>query len=298
MGPRCRETDSEGPSRPLGTGESPPVVFIVGPPRTGSTILFQLITHRLRVRYPDKLTCRLAARGLAGLGFRIGGWLQNNDRGHGQFSSRYGHTPGFHLFAPDECGGLFGRHFPRDVDRAPRRPHAFRSAVRSRGRARHPLVMKNLEADNWIPALARLLPESRFIHIRREWFFCGQSILLARRAERISPERDWGPIPRRAPPRFVGEHERVAWQIVELDRQVEADLSRWLPPERRVTVRYEELLAAPAALTSRLARFLSSPARRRRAGVPALERSSQRRRLDRADAERLTDALRWAADDR
>ena len=86
-------------------------VFIIGAPRTGSTILYQALTNQLDVLYVDNLTCKLY--GNLFFGFRLSNKLFKQ-KAHNCFKSNHGDTSvcGFH--APSECGEFWYRWLPRD----------------------------------------------------------------------------------------------------------------------------------------------------------------------------------------
>ena len=68
-------------------------LFIIGPPRSGSTIFYQAITNALNVTYISNLV--EACRELPMLGF----WLHNiffDSRAHNSFNSNYGKTIRFY----------------------------------------------------------------------------------------------------------------------------------------------------------------------------------------------------------
>src|SRR6056297_1278708 len=74
-------------------------VFIIGAPRTGSTILYQALTNLYDVLYIDNLVCRFH-RNLF-LGFRVSNRIYGA-KPHNSFSSYHGRTRGGH--SPSECG--------------------------------------------------------------------------------------------------------------------------------------------------------------------------------------------------
>ena len=273
-----------------------PIVFIVSPPRPGSTVHFQLLSHLYRLHYPDKLACRLTRAGWPRLGFALSGSLQRYGRGHNSFASQVGFVKGRRPTLPDECGDLFHRYLPRH-DRpdcgTPPDILGLATFLSRRARcARTPMLLKNLDVDNWISSIAGTLAESRFIRIRRNPFYCAQSLLLARRTKGLVLETSLGPLPRRtsAPP--YSEHDFVAMQIMELERQLDEDLAPLHAQGRATSLSYDALLAHPELRMVELADFMGGVAPRRNAAVPALHRRAESLRLDREDAQQLWMALK------
>ena len=86
-------------------------VFIVGEPRTGSTIFYQIITNYFNVAYPDNLVNFY--RRNAFIGFALSKFIFNG-RAHNCYSSNFGNTDNCGLHAPNEFGQFWYRWLPRD----------------------------------------------------------------------------------------------------------------------------------------------------------------------------------------
>lgn len=274
----------------------PPIVFIVSPPRAGSTILFQLLSHRYCLHYPDKLACRLTRSGWPGLGFAVSGLLQRYGRGHNSFTSQLGFVKGQRLVLPDECGDLFHRYLPRhgqfDCRTAPN-VQGLANFLRQRARRTQiPLLLKNLVVDNWIDSLGKALVESRFIRIRRNPFYCAQSLLLARRRKGLASETPLGPLPRETSVLPRAEHDLVAMQIMGLEQQLDEDLAPLIAQGRATDLSYGALLANPEARLIELADFMGGIVPRRNSPLPDLDRQVESLRLDPKDAQQLWTSLK------
>lgn len=238
---------------PAETERSRNIVFIVGVPRSGSTYLFQYLTHVLRVRYPDKLTNRLAKYHLSDLGFWLSGFYQRSNRGHGCFSSSYGASLSHNLSAPSEAGWLLNQAFPsgpqlrEDAVLNDAALEALISTlIKASANTSYPLIVKNLDVCNWIDVLVNRLPDAKFIHIHRDPFYNAQSILLARRKRCITGLNDWSVVPREwVSTAYSDEYERVAHQVKELDAQIVGDLNQHVAQENVVDVAYETLVESP-----------------------------------------------------
>lgn len=257
-----------------GAGEVP-VVFIVGAPRTGSTILYQVLTNALRVTYPDNLTQRFGDRLLCGL--RISR-LVFGDRPHDCFSSDRGRTAHCGLHAPNEMEHFFKRLFPNvhtvvaEIAAATTLAKLLRRAVRAH---RRPIVFKSLRIGQRIGLLAERVPFARFIYIKRDPLFTAQSIILARKAEGKPPDAVWYVIPRRSGElaEFHGIR-KVVRQIHLIHEDIEQEFSRF--PGVGATVEYRELCDDPAAVVDRLSAFLGGIPERRRHQRPAIAYSESR----------------------
>ena len=236
-------------------------IFVIGAPRSGSTLLYQLLTDRFDVGYlangharrPGAPSLVERRRGLAG---RRRGEL-------GDYRSSFGGTDG--ELGPSECGPFWYRFFPR-------RPHyvpadAFPAASRRQLRAAvgafveacgRPVVYKNLYNTARIDAIAAALPEALFIAIHRDLAANARSLLDGRLHVAGSPEAWWSVEPpgvehlRRLP-----AHEQVVEQIRALDDLV-ARVEASIGPERVLHVVYEDICADPRGQLERIAAFAAA----------------------------------------
>ena len=235
-------------------------VFIVGAPRSGSTILYQTITAELRVAYINNLSCTL--HNSLPFGFRLSRLLFMG-RSHRCFSSRFGDTRQCGWNAPSECGEFWYRWLDREqhfVDWADMSSAMVREIRHEIGRAtriaRLPLVFKNLNAGQRLRLISSVVPDARIIHIRRDPVDNVRSILKSRKRIGVKPGRWWSI----RPPGFeaylrLPETELCAAQLKGLTAQIEAD--RHLFPESSwLELNYEEFVQAPRDTLKRIAGFL------------------------------------------
>lgn len=194
------------------SGALPPPLFIVGPPRSGSTLTYQLVTQHFRVGY---MTAPLAyAHGLINLLTRLlRPWL---GRPPAVFESHYGKIPG--ALSPSEHALYWFRWFPQDgelghylppetID-----PHAYADMKQSLDSLASILnrswVFKSLYLSISSGALARILPEARFLVVRREPLLVCQSILRMRKHRSVE---EWWSV---KPPHYREWRELPLWQQV------------------------------------------------------------------------------------
>lgn len=167
---------------PLVAGSPPtplpdPPIFIIGPPRCGSTILYQLLAQRFDLAYFTNRHCRT---------FGVPALVERKHPSSHQtptsFTSKYGRTAG--MDGPSECGEYWYRFFPRQhvVHTLPRRK--MRALRRSLGSlvtaAGRPFLIKNLVCTTRLPVLLRVFPEAIFILVHRDEVEVAHSILDAR----------------------------------------------------------------------------------------------------------------------
>ena len=166
--------------------DSPPIL-ILGAPRCGSTLLYQLMVACLDVAYVSNLHCALF--GSPALAERI-------VRGHRApvvYASRHGRTEG--RLAPSECGPFWYRFFRRSpqyvplADAAPEQLRRLRASVAAfQAAARRPVVFKNLICSLLVAPIAAALPNAIFIVLHRDLLDNAHSLLEAR--QRVHGEYD------------------------------------------------------------------------------------------------------------
>ncbi|TFG94030.1 MAG: sulfotransferase [Myxococcales bacterium] len=234
-----------------------PVVFILGLPRSGTTLVSQYIVHRLEVAYWTNGVGRHPRAPVVTtlLEKRRGPYLSD-------FRSRYGKVEG--STAPREAGSLWGRFF--DLERpthfddvsseaAERLRNLVAATQRVFGGA--PFVNKNVKHMLRIDALARIFPESLFLVVRRRMQDAGLSILRAR-LEAQDPTRWWSV---RTPDweelMALPLEEQVAAQVRGLRRQLGADLDA-IPRERVLQLDYERFCRQPDLCLGPLRRMLGA----------------------------------------
>lgn len=202
-------------------------IFIIGAPRTGSTILYQTLTNQLDVLYIDNLACRFNKN------LFFGFWLSNlffKQKAHNCFSSNHGATKGLH--SPSECGGFWYRWLPSDrhfidhddvTDKMVKEIREEITAITNK--YDKPIVFKNLNAGQRLRLIQKAFPEARFVFSRREPLYTAQSILKAKRRLGLADNYYWGIMSKN-----VEELSRLNWpeqivgQIYYLEKQIEKDL--------------------------------------------------------------------------
>jgi hypothetical protein len=244
--------------------DSQPVAFIVGAPRSGTTLLYQLIARHLAVGYVSNGVSRYwmaPVFGLARFARRCAGC-----RSDIELRSEFGGTAG--PCSPHEFG-WFWQHWcgffaTDDLDQAQLDGfpwEVLRDEIQSMaGYVGKPFVFKSLNYLVYnIDRFAREFPNARFIHIRREFPSVVRSVLECRVA-RYGTDRLWWTIRPRdiAAWRDRPPVEQVCHQIADIRRAIEASLAS-LPESRHLTLEYENLVAAPEIALQRVADLVGCP---------------------------------------
>jgi len=235
-----------------------PPIFVVGAPRSGSTLLYQLLTDRFDVGYLANGHARQP--GAPSLVERFRGLVRGRRAELSDYRSSFGGTAG--ELGPSECGPFWYRFFPR-------RPHyvsaeAFPAASRRELRAAvgafveacgRPVVYKNLYCTARMDAIAATLPEALFIVVHRDLAANARSLLHARMRVTGAYGSWWSVEPpgiERLLP--LPAEEQVIEQVRALDALV-ARVEASIGSERVLHLAYEDLCADPHAQLERIAVF-------------------------------------------
>jgi len=277
---------------------SPPL-FVVGAPRTGTTLFYQLCVQRFRLAYFPNLSNALFEVPVTAA--RLARRLYRPHRS--DFSSRFGKVRGG--MAPHEAGNVWNRWFSATADRGHYTAEGVLGVV-SRDEIRRtvaaleaafgaPFLNKNVLNSIRIRALNEIFPEARFIHVHRDPLDAASSILQVRQRLGLNQDRWWSVIPREV------EHlrgkplpEQVAGQIRHVERTIVEDAAA-IGAHRLLSIAYEDVCRDPRAELNRLAAFVEAGGAKLapRGEVPArFERSRSAEGLSNSERDALQAGLR------
>ena len=244
-----------------------PMVFIVGAPRSGTTLLTQWLADSGVFAYPSNFISRfyhapyvgaLVQRMMTDPALAFRNEMEGIQPRSSNFHSELGKTDGF--TAPNEFHYFWRRFFHygeiqllSEAELADVDVGALRAEIAALiGVMGRPLAMKGL-MFNWnLPFIASVFPQAIFLHIRRNPVWNAQSLLLAR--EKYFQDRHcWYSFkpPEYCHLRFMEPLEQVCGQVAWTEAAIED-----LPDRRVVTTQYEDFCSAPKKvweiLTSRV----------------------------------------------
>lgn len=234
-----------------------PVIFIVGCPRSGTTLFMQWLARMGYFAYPTNLLSRFYAAPYIGAKIQL--MLTTHDFNNelydfnvtGTYESRLGKTKG--VLAPHEFSYFWRRFFPfpeihflDDTQLAVVDTKTFVSELAALEDVfEKPFAMKAM-IMNWnIPFLSKLFDKALFINIKRNPFFNIQSLLLARK-DYYGDVRAWHSF---KPPEYEwlknhNPYEQIAGQVYYTRNAVEAGLVG-VEDRKKLTVDYEQFCDAP-----------------------------------------------------
>jgi hypothetical protein len=240
-----------------------PACFIVGVPRSGTTVLFQAMARHVDITYINNFVARYWMAPLAG--------LMRYQRSHGQgpktipLRSSFGVADGVH--SPHEFAWFWQFHcgFFETDDLIEMELDMFDwSSIRREiegiaGWGRRPVVFKSLNYVVYnVKRFARELANSKFIYIRRDLRYVIQSI-MENRIARYGTEDQWWTIR----PRDIGQWrsvpplDQVVHQALDIRNALELSIYD-LPAERRLVVDYEDLVEDTPSVVKAVANFLGA----------------------------------------
>jgi len=219
-----------------------PPIFIVGPPRTGTTILYQRLLTHFRFTYPGNVDAALFS--LPCMAHAISRRFKDRERSHGD-SSDFGYVPG--LWGASEAGPLM-RYFLDDE----RRVDSFGRAIRHMSVASGvPYLCKNTVNAIRLPTIFRALPDAWVVRTHRDRETTARSILKMRRS--VGGEQEWAGVRPDGADAVVSAEpiEQTRWQYDAVQEQIDADLAA--AGRTAFDVRYEDFIADPRTMLQGLA---------------------------------------------
>lgn len=231
--------------------EELPTVHVIGTPRSGTTLLYQLVASGLDVGAVTNLVAAFWRAPVTGL--RLARKL-GVDHVESGFRSDFGRTRGIH--EPHEFGYFWNHHlrYPDLVQRERRHGEAIdwvrlAQVIRNMADvAGRPMSFKPMLLVWHLEEMVEAMPRTCYAWIRRDRRATALSLLGMRRSL-FGSEATWAslrPRPLTDQPPLADEPawRQVAAQVVLLERTI-ADAARRLGPERLVELTYDEVCANP-----------------------------------------------------
>jgi hypothetical protein len=241
-------------------------VFIVGAPRTGTTILYQIITNYLDVLYIDNLI------NLARDNLYFGFWLSNKifkNKPHNSYKSVYGNTSSEGLHAPSEAGPFWYRWVPYDKiylesnDIPDRKIDEIRNNIYSIvNRYNKIFIFKNNYTSQRLKLIKKITPEAKFIFIKRNPLYTAQSIILAREGVNADKNKWWSIKTRNYEElKDLTYIEQVVKQIYYIEKQIMTDI-KLFNQQNLLIINYDEIVNQDLLL-KKLWNFIGEAGRRK-----------------------------------
>lgn len=263
-----------------------PPIFIVSPPRSGSTLCYLLAAQKFHLSYFSNftMTCPESPAFLTLLGASFGACA-----GSSTLENRFGETYGWR--APNQGYRAWNRWFPIDRDYldpkdvTPSCRRKVRQTIGAiEGATRSPFINKWQRNTTRVRALHAVFPEAVFLHLRRDPVLTVQSILSAR--QHVVGDGGWFSAMPRSYVDDVGKSSlrKTAEQVALLEMDLEED-KRQLGKERFFELSFGDLCHdADAALNGFSSWYTAST------GIQMRHRRELRAKLSENSSIRMSDA--------
>ncbi|MDC0362092.1 sulfotransferase [Halioglobus sp.] len=238
-----------------------PVILIVGPLRSGTTLFMQWLANTGIVCYPTNLLSRFYQAPIIGAkmqllltdpaySFRdeLGEFMQNTE-----YASQNGKTKG--VLAPNEFW-YFWRRFLAEPDRDVWTDDELRQSMDTQTMLRElagiidvfqkPFAAKGLLFNNNIPFLDSIIENVLFVQIERDPVSNVASVLDARKKQ-LGREDQWYSfkIPEYEELKHLPPLSQVAGQVLYINKAVSTGMGK-VSAARKITISYENFCADPA----------------------------------------------------
>ena len=236
-------------------------VFIVGSPRSGTTLLHQIMAIGLKIGYINNFMARFW-RAPAVAAHISRNRLRLRPSNH--FYSKLGRTQG--LEGVHEFGYFWNRFFRGETDHADdildEDAAVLRREVISMQRTLGMRkLFKNLTCGLRIRPLSKVFDEPVFIEVRRNPYSNAMAILKARRCYHGNENRWWSLEPKNLNElKRLPVHEQIASQIFPVRREIETTASEC--KVRHIVLHYEDFCLDPDRALEMLAKNLGVDRRR------------------------------------
>jgi LPS sulfotransferase NodH len=261
-------------------------VFIVSPPRSGSTLLYLLLIQRFRFSYFSNfaMSCPASPGTLTVLGAPFGVCM-----GGTRMENNFGETRGWN--GPNQGYRTWNRWLaaqadyidPVDISETGcRRLRQTIGLIESAVNA--PFINKWQKNATRIQAIHTVFPEAVFVHLRRDRLLTAQSILLARRKLKLSQSEWFSAKPRNyITDPSKSDLRQAAEQVALLELELEQDKAL-IGAERFFELNYEDLCKDLGATLTAFANWYGAVA-----DTPLRERQKVVDRLNESNSIRISD---------
>ncbi len=264
-------------------------VFIIGVPRSGTTLLFQIISNYFDILYPDNLV--FFCRENPFMGF----WLSQkifNAKPHDNFRSSRGNTLEGGLHAPNQYPVFWDQHSkqlayyseganlfsPRQQEGLYRQLYAVINKYQKN------ILFKGSVVGNNLPSFHEVFPGARFILYKRNPLYIAQSLILEAHSTQQDFENIWmnriKPFNYQKIQDCKDDFKKAALYVHALSTVYEENLAR-LPSSHCISLSYEQVCNETITSMERVHHLLGKEQQtRENASLPVLKANNTRKLND------------------
>jgi len=235
-----------------------PPIFILGAPRSGTTLLYQILMAAFKFSYLPNISNRFYNAPVSAQ--KIGKAFCHTYRP--SFESKYGFEKG--CMAPSEAGNIWNRWFPHENKQGFNYTTAdyldtqstkeiFQLVANTELTFNAPFITKNVKMGVRIPSLERIFVKPLYVFINREKFDTVLSNLVMRRTRKVS----WASVMPKEINDIVNlpEIEQVCKQIVYVENNIKQDFAEF--GCKVMNVNYDVLCSEPQEFINEFESFVN-----------------------------------------
>jgi len=236
-----------------GTPSWPPI-FVVGPARSGTTLVFQYMAYALRLCYVSNLTAFFM--GCPALASRATACFGGCDAPE-QFSSYYARTRGWR--SPHQGHPIWSQWFPMGTQGEAaqhwtnkQRRHLVGLVAAIENAYRSPFIAKWQGFAVDLQSVQCAFPQAVYIRVRRDFLQTAQSVLRGRYQLLGSPHKTFTRLPQGHDQLFSDNYiEHVAGYVLSMEEKMDRDAAM-IGKERFFELTYDQFCRAPGNHVDRI----------------------------------------------
>ena len=240
-----------------------PPIFVVGPPRSGTTLFYQLMIHRFHLAYFPNVANRYRESPVTATRFALKFCKPHTS----DFTSSYGLVDGG--MAPHEAGSVWNRWYPTEGEHGYNYTGAgyfdrgtkhiiYQTVAGMEELFDAPFINKNVKNSVRIRSIAEMFPEALFIQMRRNVFDVANSILESRKEIRHDVKDWWSVMPKEIERlKNLNCLEQVCGQVFYVEKNIKEDIAV-VDREKAHVLHYEELCDHPKKELDKVLAFMNA----------------------------------------
>ncbi len=265
-----------------------PILLVVGPPRSGTTVLYQLLASTMETTWFPNVSEMFPRAPISATR------MFTRNRAARGMSSFYGQTPG--LSSPNDGFHVWNRWLGDDRYEPTLRPGAEQQMLQFLATWTHtfnrPLLNKNNRNTLAMAALSRVLPNAKFVVLTREPSDIVRSLIRAREFVQGSRSRAWGLAAMETddesdPLRYVDD---VCDQVGSIEERLRQELCE-TDASRVFEVDFDKMCESPLAALRAIAALADIPLRPNCEAATQQLKQPIRRPLTDGEEQRIAECL-------
>jgi len=265
-----------------------PLILIVGPPRGGTTLIYQVLSKKLDVTFPNNL-CSLFPRSTTIANTWISKYSSSYSSYYGQTARMSGVNDGFHIWNRWLGEDRYSATADLDTEAAAEMREFFDSwtAIHQK-----PFLNKNNRNTDDVSLLAQHLPNAYFVFVSRDPTAIARSLIRARQTVQGDKKIGWGLQSQEvhANDGPFGYVRDVCEQVKCIQQKMNDEVAK-IDPNRLIETSYEEFCQSPQRCLNQLIERIPGLKMRPDETQPVFLKESIQHQLSEAEEQIMSDLL-------